>query len=220
MNEQEEQRIDFRKRATDFFQKNWPILVSGGAGIIVGMFIIGQLVSGIRVSTKDGFEIVVDRTRLPTELDVEGDWLYKAETNEENTRFTEDKCRKRIGTVRVKQKFGTPEVILSGRRIIRAECGKDKGVIAGTPISWNSNDAVVKQKEGQMFLWLVTSDDEARFAHISANIRVEDGKKPSEINGDMFYLEDGKNTWFKAKIDFYRIDTTEANKLKGLYPNL
>lgn len=65
------------------------------------IFIIGQLENGIRVSTKDGFEISVDRTKLPTELDIEGDWYYVAETNND-TKFTEDGCKKRIGTVSIK----------------------------------------------------------------------------------------------------------------------
>ena len=135
MSEQkEEQSIDIRKRVADFFQKYWSLFAAGGAGIIIGVFILGQLVNGIRVSTKDGFEIVVDRATLPTEFDVKGEWLYKAETNEAETRFVEDGCRKRIGTVRIKQKFGTSEVILSGRRIVRAECDGDANKIGCTPV--------------------------------------------------------------------------------------
>ncbi|MBE9209220.1 hypothetical protein IQ244_22470 [Nostoc sp. LEGE 06077] len=215
--------ISIWKRTTDFFNKNWPILASGGAGIIVGMFILGQLVSGIKVSTKDGFEVVIDRTTLPTELDIDGDWYYKAETNEAETRFTEDKCRIRVGTVGIKHKFGTSEVILSGHRIVRTECGKDKPTIVGTAIRWKGNDAAVKQKEGELFFWLDTDDNEPRYGYVSTTIKTEDGKKPSKMNGTMFYLsylENGKKTWFKAKIDFYRIDTPQAIQLKTIYPDL
>lgn len=136
------------------------------------IFIIGQLENGIRVSTKDGFEISVDRTKLPTELDIEGDWYYVAETNND-TKFTEDGCRKRIGTVSIKQKEGTPEVILNGRKLLRAECGYANTQITGTAIPWKSDDAVVKLKEKELFLWLMTADDEPRYAHVSAKRMVQ-----------------------------------------------
>jgi hypothetical protein len=218
--QKEEQAINIRKRAVEFFNKNSPIFAAGGVGIIVGMFILGQLVNGIRVSTKDGFEIVVDRTALPTEFNVEGEWLYKAETNGPDIRFIEDKCRIRMGTVRIKQKLGTPEVILSGRRLVRTDCDGKEKTLVGTAIPWDSSDAVVKQREGQIFLWLSTGDDKQRFGYVSANIQGEKGKTPSEIHGNMFYLENANNTWFKAKIDFYRIGTSKAVALEATYPPL
>ncbi|AVH68445.1 hypothetical protein [Nostoc sp. 'Peltigera membranacea cyanobiont' N6] len=210
-------------RITDFFEKNWPILASGGGGIIVGMFILGQLVSGIKVSTKDGFEVIVDRTKLPTNLDIEGDWYNKTETNEEQTRFADDKCRIRAGTVRIDPKFGTYEVSLAGRRTVRADCGKTKPIIIGTAVPWNSYDAIVKQKDNQLSFWLSTDDVESKYGYVSARIISENGEKPDRIQGNMFYLsygEDGKRTWFKTKIDFYRVGKPKAIELETIYPGL
>ena len=202
-----------------WLQRNWPLVASGLSGIVIGIFIIGQLVNGIRVSTKDGLEISVDRTRLPTEVNIEGEWYYVAETNDD-TRFTEDGCRKRIGTVSIKQKEGTPEVILTGRRLLRAECGYNNYVSTRSAIPWKSNDAVVKLKEKELFLWMSTADDEPRYAHISADIKHEKNKQPDQMEGQMFYLEDGTNTWFKSKIDFFRLGSTAAERLKGKYADI
>lgn len=216
-------------RITDFFEKNWPLLASGGGGIIIGMFILGKLVSGIKVSTEHGFEVLIDRTKLPTELDIEGDWYNKTETNEAQTRFADDNCRIRLGTVRINSKPGTSEVTLSGRRIVRADCGNNKPNIIGTQISWRSENAVVKQKESELFFWLFTYDSEPIYGYVSANILPQDGKKPSRIHGDMFYLYSikdrnsinyRKNIWFKTKIDFYRTDSSEGIELKAIYPDL
>lgn len=222
MDEQkEEHKIDIRERAADFFNKHWPVVVSGGAGTILGMFILGQL-SGIKVSTKDGFEIIVDRAKLPTELNIEGEWLYKSETNDQKTVFAGEDCRIRAGTARIKQKFGTSEVVITGSRIVRAECGKDKHSITNTSTPWKSEEAAIRQREGLLFFWLVTSDDKAGYGYVdAASIRSEEGKLPSEINnGSMFFLDDGKKTWFKSKINFYRVGTPNATALETNYPAL
>jgi hypothetical protein len=219
INQESKDRMPLQFGIKTWLHHNWPLVASGFSGVVVGIFIIGQLVNGIRVSTKDGFEISVDRTKLPTELDIEGDWFYVAEINND-TRFTEDGCRKRIGTVSIKQKEGTPEVILNGRRLLRAECGYANTQIAGTAIPWKSDDAVVKLKEKELFLWLMTADDEPRYAHVSANIKSIKNRQPSQMEGQMFYLEDGTNTWFKSKIDFFRVGSAGADRLKGKYPDI
>ncbi len=65
-----------------------------------------------------------------------------------------------------------------------------------------------------MFVWFHTNDTPARLGRIRASIVKNDIGKPEEMNGEMFYLDESNNTWFKANISFFRKGSPDASNIE------
>ncbi|MCC5618960.1 hypothetical protein LC605_28535 [Nostoc sp. CHAB 5836] len=133
------------ERLKKILEENYKVIVAAIGGLVIGGFVFGKLISGISIIRDgDGLGIVINRQPLPEFVDVTGDWVYAAETNDEDIKFSEDKCRKRFGTVHISQKAGSYEIILSGERKIKEECSlSSNSKPANQVIRWNSENAVV-----------------------------------------------------------------------------
>jgi hypothetical protein len=197
-------------------EENWKVILAAIGGTVLGGFVFGNIINEFSIRNKDGStEIVINRNLLPDSVDVTGEWVYAAETNNNEIGFSEDGCRKRFGTVYINQIAGSYEINLSGERKIKEGCSNSKSIPAKQVIRWNSENAVVLVNAKKLFVWLKTEDDISRYGYVSASIiKNSNDIKPTKIQGNMYYLDDSKNTWFRAKIDFYRSGSQEAKEIE------
>jgi hypothetical protein len=209
------------------FQKvledNWKVIVAAISGAVLGGFVFGNIINGFSFfNNKDGFGIAIDRnTTLPDSVDITGEWVYEAETVGSDITFSEDKCRKRYGTVNINQKTGSYEIHLAGTRKVKDNCqGTPDNPAKKQEVQWNSQNAVVSVDDKTMFLWLKTEDEEvSRYAYISGTIiKSANDIKPAKIQGYMYYLDDSDNkAWWRAKILFYRLGSQEAKSIEKMW---
>lgn len=200
-------------------EENWKVILAAIGGTVLGGFVFGNIINDFSISNKDGVgKIAINRNLLPESLDVTGEWVYAVETNNNDIRFSEDGCRKRFGTVYINQITGSYEINLSGERKIKDGCSSSNS--NSTPaaqqiIRWNSENAVVLVNAKKLFVWFKTEDSISRYGYISGSvIKNSNDIKPTRIQGNMYYLDNSKNTWFRAKIDFYRSGSQEAQNIE------
>lgn len=195
-------------------EENWKLVVIGIGGVVFGAVFFSQKPNGgISIFPYNGGLIIAKNAQnpLPEDLNVNGQWAYVAETNAQNATFSEDGCRKRYGTVNINQKPNSTEVILTGERRIKESCSSENAKSNQEVIRWGSEYAVVSVNEEKLIVWFKTHDSVPRFAYISASlIKKDTDKKPSRIQGEMYYLDNSTNKWFKAKIDFYLLSSPEG----------
>lgn len=198
-------------------EENWKVILAAIGGTVIGGFVFGNIINGFSISHKDGVaHIAINQNLLPDSVDVTGEWVYAAETNNNDIGFSEDGCKKRLGTVYINQRAGSYEINLSGERKIKDGCSNPNSKPgAKQVIRWNSENAVVLVNDKKLFVWLKTEDEISRYGYVSAIIiKNSNDIKPTKIQGDMYYLDDDKNTWFRAKIDFYRSGSQEAKDIE------
>jgi hypothetical protein len=198
-------------------EENWKVILAAIGGTVLGGFVFGKIINEFSIGNQDGLTtIAINRNLLPASVDVTGEWVYAAETNNNEIGFSEDRCRKRFGTVYINQKAGSYEINLSGERKIKEGCSNNSiPTTAKQVIRWNSENAVVLVNDKKLFVWLKTEDDMSRYGYVSATIiKNSNDIKPTKIQGVMYYLENSKNTWFRAKIDFYRSGSQEAKDIE------
>jgi hypothetical protein len=207
----------------DIFKKkleeNWKFVLVGVTGVVFGSLFFGKIINGVTFFNANGeFGFFINPNQLPKSVDITGEWVYAAETNDNRGAFSEDKCRKRFGTVQINQKADSYAIDLSGERKIKEDCGTPTKVsgqdLNKQVIRWNSENAVILVNEKRLFLWFATQDQVPRYGYISATIiKAPNDIKPSRLQGNMYYLENSKNTWFRAKIDFYKSDSQDAKNI-------
>jgi hypothetical protein len=210
------------ERIQKTLNENWKLLLVLFGGIAFGALFFGRFINGISFVGNSGeIGIFINRNQLPNSVDVTGEWMYEAVTNDNDIVFPEDGCRKRFGTVNIIQNADSYAVRLTRERKIKEECGKTHGKDSKkNVIPWNSENAVVLVNEKKLFLWFVTQDASPRYGYISVTIiKSPNDVKPSKLQGTMYYLENSKNTWFKARIYFYKPDSSDGEKIKSKWLN-
>ncbi len=205
------------KTIKNALNKNWKIVVAIIIGIILGGFFLGN-VTGISI-IRNGLciTILIHRNmQLPKNMDISGDWVYKATAIGEKSIFTEDSCQTRFGTAYIVRKADGYELNIIGKRKAEDGClGANGNKVIKNDIPWISVNAMVSINNKMMFLWLQTGDPVPRYAYISELIiQNENDVKPVRMEGTMYYLEQLNKTWIEATIDFYRSGTKEADAIK------
>ncbi|MFL9458664.1 MULTISPECIES: hypothetical protein [Nostocales] len=184
-------------------------------GFLSGAIFGGHLksVSAIFGNDKKYFDFRVNQPFL-NELDITGDWVYVAEANEKDILFSEDNCKKRFGTVYINQVFST-EINLTGQRRFKDSCTSKDDRVEQHSVRWRSLSGSVVLQRKNVSIWFSTEDDSPRYGYILLTVVNNPNTiKPTEMNGTMYYLNDQKKTWFRAKVDFYRSGSEKAKPIE------
>ncbi|GJD22647.1 hypothetical protein RIVM261_076030 [Rivularia sp. IAM M-261] len=204
-------------KITKMLEENWKLVVIGIGGVVFGAVFFSQKSNGGISVIPDNGGVTITKTvqnPLPKDLDINDQWAYVAETNAQDATFSEDGCRKRYGTVNINQKSNSTELILTGERKVKEGCSSKDAKSNQEVIRWGSEYAVVSVNEKKLIVWFKTHDAVPRFGYISASlIKKATETKPSRIQGEMYYLDNSTNKWFKAKIDFYPLSSPEGSNI-------
>ncbi len=189
---------------------------------IILLFVVGVLVGylacekGVFISGGNGHVSVSSTSGDPLDdsIDISGQWVYVAEAIENKKLFSEDSCHQRSGAVTINY-GGHYQLSLTGVRKQRTGCAEEAKLT--TNVIWTSEAASLLVSEKRMFVWFSTADESTKRGRILVGIVPNATGKPDEMVGDMFYLNENDNTWFKAKITFFRKGNIEANKIEATW---
>ncbi|MBO3464000.1 hypothetical protein G7B40_030855 [Aetokthonos hydrillicola Thurmond2011] len=188
------------------------------AVLFVSVF-VGRVYSGFTLIKNDkeiSFDLRTD-AKLPNELDITGEWVYLAETNQKENIFSEDFCKKRFGSVDINH-TGSNEVNLSGVRKANEDCTTKKVVypkVEPKNIRWVSDSATILVQRKHLTVWFHTDDKIPRLGYMYLSIINEPNsiKPPGQLNGTMFYLNDEDKKWFRANVELYRVGSQKATDI-------
>ena len=206
-----------------FISRYWKFILLGiGIALIVSVVIVSLVVGtlgGIIISHPSQALNDNQRQELTDKVNVVGEWIYVAETNDSDIVFSEDGCKRRLGTVNIEQVEGT-EIKLYAERKLKQGCKNQKvqnPEAEQQKIKWASEVATILPRLKTVFTWIKTEDEFTKYAYIRLEIIDKNNIKPTKMTGVMYYLAEETKKWFKSKVSFYKFGSEDARAIENEY---